>query len=212
MQNKITFGFIGILIGIIATWAFANTAVNNYHPGMMGFMGMGSRVQMFNNIDQHFIEQMIPHHNDAITMAQLALQKAEHQEIKDLSQSIIEAQTKENNNMRDWYQNWFGTKVPDYFSGNNYTRGMGYGMMHDDDDDEYMMTNFGSMSDLESANPFDKEFIQQMIPHHQVAVMMAQMLAVSTTRAEMKQLAENIIQSQTAEIENMRNWYDQWYK
>ncbi len=40
------------------------------------------------NIDRHFIEQMIPHHNDAILMAEIALEKAEHQEIKTLAADI----------------------------------------------------------------------------------------------------------------------------
>src|SRR3989338_1616726 len=102
MQDKITYGVIGLLVGIIATWAFANTAVNNHHPRMMNVMGMGSTASMMGNIDQHFIEQMIPHHDDAITMANMGLQKAEHQEIKDLSKNIIKAQTEENNKMKAW--------------------------------------------------------------------------------------------------------------
>lgn len=58
---------------------------------------------------------------------------------------------------------------------------------------------------------FDREFIEQMITHHEMAVMMAQMLQASTERAEMKQLASNIMTSQTREIEMMRNWLRAWY-
>ncbi|MFA6170253.1 MAG: DUF305 domain-containing protein [Candidatus Margulisiibacteriota bacterium] len=57
----------------------------------------------------------------------------------------------------------------------------------------------------------DKEFIEQMIPHHQAAVMMARKLLRSTDKPEMKQLAENIIAAQTKEINQMRKWSRAWY-
>ena len=57
-----------------------------------------------------------------------------------------------------------------------------------------------------------KEFIEQMIPHHQMAIMMAQMLKSGTVRPEMQQLAENIITSQSKEIHDMQGWYRSWYK
>ena len=65
---------------------------------------------------------------------------------------------------------------------------------------------------LENASDFDKAFIEEMIPHHQLAIMMANMLKSGTSRPEMQQLAKNIISSQTKEIEQMRGWYTNWYK
>ena len=73
-----------------------------------------------------------------------------------------------------------------------------------------MMGNDTDMARLENAADFDKVFIEEMIPHHQMAVMMANMLLSGTNRAEMKQLAENIITSQTKEINDMRSWYRIW--
>ncbi len=71
----------------------------------------------------------------------------------------------------------------------------------------------GDMTDLEGASDatFDREFLEQMIPHHEMAVMMAQMLAASTERSEMKVFADQIITSQSREIEMMRDWLDAWY-
>ena len=51
-----------------------------------------------------------------------------------------------------------------------------------------------------------------MIPHHQLAIMMAQMLQAGTNRPEMLQLAKNIITSQSEEITKMQGWYKNWYK
>lgn len=205
MQEKILYGVVGLLIGVIGTWAFANQAVNSHHPGMMNMRGMGQTSQMMDNIDRHFIEQMIPHHQDAIAMGHLALEKAEHPEIKNLGQEIISAQSAEIDQMKSWYQNWFGESVPDVFAGTGHA--MGSGMMHGG-----MMNNESDIESLRTATPFDKAFIEEMIPHHQMAVMMAQMLKSSTTRPEMKQLADNIIKAQNKEIEQMRSWYSQWYK
>src|SRR3989344_5077170 len=71
---------------------------------------------------------------------------------------------------------------------------------------DYMMSNNQMMGQI------DSHFIEQMILHHQMAVMMAQMLLRSTNRPEMKQLAENIITAQTKEINQMREWYSAWYE
>ena len=74
----------------------------------------------------------------------------------------------------------------------------------------HMNSMSGDMETLKNAKDFDLEFIRQMIPHHEMAVMMATMLKGSTNREEMKTLAENIITSQTKEIEMMRGWGLVW--
>ena len=104
--------------------------------------------------------------------------------------------------MKSWYKTWYGKDVP--ATAHNIT-GMG-GMMHGG-----IMGNSSDIEKLKSSNDFDKEFINEMIPHHQMAVMMAQMLQSTTQRQEMKQLASNIISAQTKEINNMRGWYEAWY-
>jgi uncharacterized protein (DUF305 family) len=58
--------------------------------------------------EQRFIQAMIPHHESAITMARDALQKAEHQEIKDLASAIITAQQAEIDQMQQWLAEWYG--------------------------------------------------------------------------------------------------------
>src|SRR3989344_6999102 len=149
------------------------------------------------NIDRHFIEQMIPHHDDAITMAKLAQQRATRPEIKTLASAIIEAQTKENNQMRAWYKQWYGQDVPAINAGM-----MGHGQMRGG-----MMSGDADFGNLETSTDFDRDFIREMIPHHQMALMMVSMLISSAERPEMKKLGQDIIEAQTREIEQMRNWY-----
>ena len=74
------------------------------------------------------------------------------------------------------------------------------------------MGGLEDMQVLENATDFDKAFIEAMIPHHQLAIMMAQMLLSGTNRPEMLSLANNIIESQSKEIKEMQSWYQSWYK
>ncbi|MDP2676781.1 MAG: DUF305 domain-containing protein [bacterium] len=194
-------GVAGIIIGIFVAPLFLPAmpwaGQMMYRDSMMGSGDFAE------GIDAHFIEQMIPHHEDAIIMANLASTRAEHLEIKELATGIIRTQSEEIDQMEQWYASWFGKEVPNV----SFSMGHGMGMMMHSG----MMGNETDIGTLENADVFDKEFIEQMIPHHQMAVMMAQMLLRSSDRPEMEQLAKNIIEAQTREINSMREWYSQWY-
>ncbi|MBS3903609.1 MAG: DUF305 domain-containing protein [Anaplasmataceae bacterium] len=196
----------GILVGIFVTplfsgmwgggWMMSGGFGRNfsYGPGMMG------------NIDQHFIEQMIPHHDGAIAMAEVALEKSKRPEIISLANGIIEAQTTEINQMKEWYEDWFEKQVP--VTSQNIGMMGGNSMVHMGG----MMSFSGDLETLAAAKDFDLEFIRQMIPHHEMAIMMAQMLQATTDRKEMKELADQIITSQSREITMMESWYRAWSK
>lgn len=207
MQEKYLYGLIGLLIGGLTIGTLTSDFIA---PGRM--MGSNNQpninqgVMINSNIDAHFIEQMIPHHEDAITMAKLAIEKSQHQEIKTLAQNIISSQSSEIEQMKNWYKDWYGRELP---TGNQVMNI--HGMMSNNSG--MHMGKMGNDSDLEqlkSATNFDKMFIEEMIPHHQMAVMMASMLKQGTTRQEMKQLADDIITAQTSEIDQMRKWYLDW--
>ena len=132
-QQSILFGIIGLLFGIVITLLFARNAVNNNMSGMMRMMGirqnqemMGAREEMMmehgglgmqdmiealkgktgDEFDKTFVELMIEHHQGAIDMANLVKTNAKHQEVKDLAQNIISAQTQEIEMMQKWQQDW----------------------------------------------------------------------------------------------------------
>jgi len=173
--------------------------------------------------DQHFIEMMIPHHQDAVEMANLALTRAKHAEVKKLAASIKRDQTREIQQMRSWYKAWYGKEVPQVAMGAGMMgngqgmMGNGQGMMGNSQAmGQGMMTRNGMMHtdlvSLKDASDFDKEFIRQMIPHHQMAVRMAQMVLNQKTRPEIHTLAQSIIKSQTTEINQMQQWQQAWSK
>lgn len=195
MNNNMKYlavGAVGVILGVmIAPW-FRTDYVGYRQAGLM----------MDQNIDRHFIEEMIPHHEGAIAMAELALEKSVRPEILSLANGIIEAQKRENEQMRGWYLDWFGGAPSNSSS-------MG-GMMGHGNMGMQMMGMEGDLDSLRNASDFDLEFISQMIPHHEMAIMMARMLSASTDRQEMKILADDIITSQSREIDMMRSWYDAW--
>ena len=160
---------------------------------------MGGSGGMMGNVDRHFIEQMIPHHQAAVAMADLALQHAQHPQLKTLAAAIKRTQTAEIAQMRVWYRQWYGTDVP------TLANGTGCGMMGGAD------AMAGDLNALKNAADFDQAFIQQMIPHHQMALMMVQMVRMHGRQPQLQQLAQAISTGQSAEIAQMRGWYQQWY-
>jgi uncharacterized protein (DUF305 family) len=163
-------------------------------PGGHGPMGPGSSQGMPMDMARHFIEEMIPHHEDAVVMADLALNQAEHPELRELAEAIKRVQTEEIEQMRQWYQQWYGSAVP--------ASSMSHAMPGMADHDARA---------IDGAQPFDKAFIEDMIPHHQMAVMMSTMAQRGVEQPELKALLASIRASQAAEIEQMRGWYQAWY-
>ena len=169
-----------------------------------GGMPMGHR-----SADAHFIVMMIPHHEGAITMAELALSRARRPEIKALAQRIIAGQNGEITQMRQWYRQWYGSDVPTLRSGAGYGAGMGRSMGMGMG---WMMPGFGTSLDaLRSAPDFDRAFIEQMIPHHRMGVMMASHAQWNTQHPELRQLEAAMVRVQSQEIEQMAQWYRQWF-
>jgi len=205
-NNGVLTGLVGFILGIVVamfvfpSWGMTSGSMR----GMMNWRYGGGNMMssnMMGDVDQHFIEQMIPHHEDAITMAEIALEKSQRPEIRNLAQDIIRTQSEEIKQMKQWSADWFGLEI------SLVPQAMAHGMM-----------NMGMMGDdtdidrLENAEPSDKAFIEEMIPHHQMAVMMAQMLERTSDRPEMKKLAQDIISAQNREVGQMRQWYRDWYK
>lgn len=145
-----------------------------------------------------FIDGMIVHHQSAIDMAELALDQAEHEEIRELAEQIIAAQQAEIERMREWRSEWFGD-VPETGGMPGMEHAAGMDMTAED------------LEELRHADPFDRAFIDMMIPHHESAVMMAEGLRTMTERPELLQLIEDIVRTQQQEIDQMKEWRHEWY-
>ncbi len=84
-----------------------NTSSNSNMHGAMHNMMTGLSGKTGDDFDRAFLSEMIVHHEGAVDMAEAALKNAKHQEIKQMANEIISAQTKEINQMKDWQKNWY---------------------------------------------------------------------------------------------------------
>jgi uncharacterized protein (DUF305 family) len=163
-------------------------------------------------VDQRFIVMMIPYHDGAIAMAELALTRSKRPEIRALAEQIKASQTAENAQMRGWYRQWFGGDVPAWRVGGT-GRGMGMGM------GPGMGPGVGggmigmetSLDALRSAPDFDRAFIEQMIPHHRMGVMMASMAQTNSQHPQLRAMQQAMVKVQIREIEQMTQWHRSWY-
>ncbi|MFD3931016.1 DUF305 domain-containing protein [Streptomyces sp. NPDC058614] len=188
-----------------------STSHDSSMPGMNHGSGSASASatpdSAFNDADVMFAQQMIPHHQQAVEMAELADGRADDQEIKDLAAAIEKAQGPEINTMEGWLKSW-GKPLPSASA----SVGDMAGMDHGSSDSSAMPGAMSDqdMTDLKAAKgkDFDKEFAQLMIGHHQGAITMAEDEQKNGTNADAKKLAAAIVTAQTAEIEKMNEILD----
>jgi uncharacterized protein (DUF305 family) len=146
--------------------------------------------------DERFIDAMIPHHQGAIEMAQVALENAEHSEILALAEEIVAAQETEIGQLKSIKQEQFGTSEVSMDMSAEEMEGMSMAI------DPQELANQGL---------FDKAFIDNMIPHHESAIAMAQVVLGESENPEIREIAGAIVDAQEREIEQMRSWRDEWY-
>ena len=151
-----------------------------------------------NDADVTFAQQMIPHHEQAIEMAELATSRAESQEVKELAADIEAAQGPEIETMTGWLESW-DEDVPD-----DGMTGMDHGDMSSDDMAGMMSDE--DMGELENASGagFDRMFLTMMIEHHQGAIEMAQAEKADGEYPDAMAMAEDIETAQTEEIQTMQ--------
>ncbi len=197
---------LGALVLLLGAPTLSQTPATAPPPGGRtgaGLMGPGRLGTQ--TMDQHFIVMMIPHHDGAIAMTDLALTRAKRPEIKALARSIKASQTQENTQMRTWYRQWFGGDVPSWTTGAAMGRGgMGMGMGGG-------MGMGTSLAALKNAPDFDRAFIEQMIPHHRMGVMMASMAQSNSQHPQLQAMQQAMVKAQSREIEQMTQWYRSWY-
>jgi uncharacterized protein (DUF305 family) len=199
----------GFVTPMMGRMGMSDMGMSDMGMGGMGMMGGQNGMGMMGEVDRHFIVMMIPHHQDAIDMADLALRKAQHPELKALAADIKRVQADEIERMREWYRDWYGIDVP---SVSSQPARPGSGMMGGQNGMGIMDMMGGDLDTLSNAEDFDKAFISMMVPHHRMALMMSNMVIMGGEHKELRDLARSIITSQSAEIERMEEWYTAWYE
>lgn len=168
-------------------------------PGMMGsgmtgsgMTGSGMQGMAGSHADSEFayLTQMIPHHEEAVATAQELLARTDRPEMRDFARSIIASQSAQIEEMRADLARWYGGRDTTV----EYTP-----MMRD-------------LSGLDGA-ALDQAFLEDMVPHHGMAVMMSQQLLSRglAEHPEVTALATTIRNDQRAEIMMMTDWLRTWF-
>lgn len=149
--------------------------------------------------DEAYIADMLAHHEGAVSMAEQAQAATSREEIRALAGNIVQSQSQEIVKMRAWQRDW-GYKI---------TASGGHGS-HGGSEMAGEMDNMQeSLKELEGT-AYDKEFLKQMILHHQQALDMSGYVAANAKHRELKDLALDIAAAQKHEIEQMKQWQREW--
>ncbi len=146
--------------------------------------------QAGNGTDAAFASEMIPHHQSAVLMAQVAAERAESRFVAELAADIRRTQTQEIAVLRRERQALAGVE-PAALPGAEHGDAM-----HED------------AHALQDADPFDRRFLEQMIPHHESAIEMAEAELAAGRDPELRELAKAIAAAQRREIDSMREHLD----
>lgn len=151
-----------------------------------------------NEADVAFAAEMIPHHEQALRMVAMTEGRDLSPDFEHLTGHIHDAQQPEIETMTDWLEEW-GEEVP---SGHQHHDGMAGsddmpGMMAEDE--------LEALEASSDRSAFERMWLLMMIEHHEGAVEMAQTELDEGSYQPALDLADSIVESQTAEIEEMRD-------
>jgi len=158
------------------------TMMSNDMP--MDMMGGMDHSAMMVSSEREFVSGMIPHHQEAIDTANEVLARGGSTEsIRTLATEIIAAQEAEIAMLKEWHLDWYKEI---YVADGLY---------------QPMMRDLSGLSGV----ALDQRFLEDMIPHHMGAIMMAQSVRPYITNPEITSMADAIMTTQTAEIELMQD-------
>lgn len=152
----------------------------------------GVKVESSSMSDQEFLEDVIAHHEGAVSMARIALENSDRAEIKKFASEVIIMETNNIAIAYRWRRDWFG-------------------------DDDYIAIDkvdpkITMIKDLgRKDSNFDLRFLDAMIAHHEGAVKMLEGIIVPTSRTEIHNAALATIPALNKEIELMKTWKKEWY-
>jgi uncharacterized protein (DUF305 family) len=152
-----------------------------------------------NAADAQFAQSMIVHHRGAVEMADLAVSKATGADVRALATGISAAQGPEITQLSSWLQAW-GEPVAAAMADDMLGMDMGGTKINGLDQQSAMKELKGL-----TGSPFDQRFLVQMTAHHEVAVSTAKTELTDGKNPDALNLAQKIIDAQTAEIDQMKS-------
>ncbi|MEV2236946.1 DUF305 domain-containing protein [Micromonospora sp. NPDC049891] len=186
-----------VAIGLGGCGSDHSVGAGHTMPGSPSASAISGESATSNAADVMFAQMMIPHHEQAVEMSDLATTRASDPEVKQLATQIKDAQAPEIAQLRGWLTLW-GAPMP-------MAGGDDHGMPEMDHEMPGMMSE-ADMAELAAASgtEFDRKFLTMMIAHHEGAVTMAEEEAAQGANPDARALAQRIVTTQQAEIVTMR--------
>jgi uncharacterized protein (DUF305 family) len=194
-KTGILTGVIAVLIGVIIFMLGSQNSSSGLfgmnHSAMVG-ENNSSKSSLLGS-DVMFLEMMIPHHQQAVDISNLAISGSKDTELVALAKKIRDGQAAEIIQMKDW------------LSGGGDSSMMSHGMNHSMGDGMGGMLTESELSTLNSlsGSEFDIFWLRSMITHHEGALHMVTMIKDSN-RSDIQNFGEEIVTVQTTEIEQMK--------
>jgi uncharacterized protein (DUF305 family) len=195
-NNRVTTALLAVialsLVSILGVIIFKDSDLMEKNMGhdMSNHMSEGSNSSDtgFTGADTMFLQMMIPHHQQAIDISEVALKVSKNNELLALAKIIIRDQKSEISQMKSWLQ----------LAGSSEDMG-------------HSMKNMGGMlgeSELKAlnkatGNEFDVLWLEGMIGHHDGAIHMSEMIK-DADNPEIKAFGEKIVKDQSAQITQMK--------
>lgn len=150
--------------------------------------------------DLAYIDMMIPHHESVIALAEVAKDELEDDRLVRIAEAIIATQPAEIAQLRDLREQWYGSADPAPMSEEimNVSMGMSHGCVDQGHMDQ--MSSEWQLETFAAADDKDLAFIDQVIPHHQMAVDTSQVALEQAEHEEIREIARLVIEAQEREI------------
>ena len=148
----------------------------------------------YNDTDVMFLQMAVPQHEQGIEMARLAEKRASRKEVRDLATAIRLTQEDEVATMKQWLTKWRQPIAPDL----DPAAHAGHGGMHGTDP-----AVLADLRDTPAGPGFDTRFLTLLTGHQNGAVELARMEQKDGFNQDARGLADRIVKSRTAEIEQM---------
>lgn len=139
-----------------------------------------------------FLKMMIDHHQMAVHMSELCLDRAVHDDLLALCEEIIASQAAEIEQMQGWLADWYGIE---------------YEPSMDDPAHRQEIEHLQMLTGEE----FEVAFLEMMVEHHAMAVAEAAECLREASHRELRRLCAGIISAQVREIVRMQVWLCRWY-
>lgn len=193
MTRKTTLLAGALLAGALVLTGCSDDSVASHIDSREAGTSAGEDAAASNDADVTFAQGMIPHHQQAVEMAQMAPDRAADPRVLDLARRIEAAQQPEIETLAGWLEEW-GADDSSTSGMDHGTMDHGGGMMSEED-----------MSALMAASgaEFDRLFLQLMIEHHTGAVGMASTESAEGQNTDAIAMADTIRDTQNAEIAEM---------